>query len=362
MPFNFNKRYLLHAGFWLLYFSITFFNELFLTSGSNEVLTIQRTLKTFVSEALLMCLKICLTYAVIYFFIPHWLQSKNKIAASARLLAVILIFVLVYRLIIQFITWPYILSIRPALNFESQLARYFYSLLEILQILGISITIKLLRLKIESSRLEKEFIQEKKQTELIRLRAQIHPHFLFNMLNSVYSLSRNNPEKSGELILKMSDLLRFMLYETEKKLITIESEVKIISDYIALQQIRFNNKVKVEMVIDSDNPQSAITPLIIFPLIENAFKHGVGSRSDHSFIYFKLNNKNNFLSVETRNSILENSVKTDNSHGIGQPNIKKQLEILYKEHSFKSEARHNEYYVTMNINLNSYVDFELLNN
>lgn len=361
MPFNFNKRYLLHVGFWLLYFSITFFNELFLTSGSNEALTIQRTFKTFVSEAFLMCLKISLTYSVLYFFIPHWLQSKNKIVASARLLLVILTFVFVYRLIIQFINWPYILSIHPALNFQSQLARYFYSLLEILQILGISVTIKLLRLKIESARLEKEILIEKQLTELIRLRAQIHPHFLFNMLNSVYSLSRNNPEKSGELILKMSDLLRFMLYESEKKLITIQSEVKIISDYISLQQIRFNNKVKVEMVIDSDNPQSAITPLIIFPLIENAFKHGVGARSDNSYINFYLRNKKNLLSVETRNNILQNSVKTDNSHGIGQPNIKKQLEILYKEHSFKCQTLGNEYQVTMNINLNSYVDFELLN-
>jgi two-component system, LytTR family, sensor kinase len=358
----FKKRYVLHAGFWLLYFSILFFNELFLTSGRDDEVTFKMVVQNFLSEFTLMLLKIGITYAVLYYFMPRWLKSSDKLIQSLKFALVLLTYVLLYRLFIQHISWPYIISIQPELSFQSQLARYFYSLLEILQILGISVTIKLLRMKIENSKLEKELMKEKRSTELIRLKAQIHPHFLFNVLNSVYSLSRNNPEKTSDIILKMSDLLRFMLYESDKKLITLQNEIKIIKDYIQLQQIRFDNKVNVETSIESDNPQAAITPLIIFPLIENAFKHGIGARSDNSYIKFRLVQKGNNLSVETKNAILEHSVKNDNNRGIGQQNIKKQLEILYKEHTFNCTEYAGEYQVFMHINLNTYVDVELLNN
>lgn len=358
----FKKRYVLHAGFWLLYFSILFFNELFLTSGREDELTFKMVIQNFISEFTLMLFKIGITYTVLYYFMPLWLRSKNKLLQSLKFVLVLLSYVCLYRLFIQHISWPYILSIQPQLNFQSQLARYLYSLLEILQILGISVTIKLLRLKIENAKLEKELIKEKRSTELIRLKAQIHPHFLFNVLNSVYSLSRNNPEKTSDIILKMSDLLRFMLYESDKKLITLQNEIKIIKDYIQLQQIRFDNKVNVDINVDSDNLQAAITPLILFPLIENAFKHGVGTRTDNSYINYKLIHKGNSLTVETKNAILEHSVKNDNNRGIGQQNIKKQLEILYKEHTFNCTEYAGEYQVFMHINLNTYVDVELLNN
>jgi LytS/YehU family sensor histidine kinase len=294
----------------------------------------------------------------LYYLIPQWLKRKNKLAASLFILLVVVLFVILYRAVIQFITWPYFLNYVPELNMQSQVARFFYSFLEILQLLGITAAIRLLRLRAEAARREKEYLREKKSSDLLRLRAQIHPHFLFNMLNTLYFMSSKSSQKTPEVIHKMADLLRFMLYESEKKLVTLESELRIVDEYIVLQQLRFDNKMHIESSTDIDQPQAAIAPLLIFPLVENAFKHGVGSRSDNSFINIRTSLKKNQLNIHIRNSVMAHSVK-EKGHGIGQANIKKQLEILYTDFSFSHEEKDKEYSVNLSINLNSYVDFEL---
>lgn len=355
------KRYTLHLGFWALYFSITYFNELFLTSGRDEAVTIEVALKSLVSEGGLMLLKAGYAYFVLYYFLPAWLKSSSRSFETFKVAATTLVFVFLYRLIVQAVTWPLIINFQPELSFASMAARYFYSLLEILQILGITVTIKLLRLRLASSRQEKELLHEKMSSELIRLRSQIHPHFLFNMLNSAYAFSRNNSPLSSEVILKMSDLLRFMLYESDKKLVTLADELKVINDYIQLQQLRFGDKIRIEKHIAADNYQAPLVPLLIFPLIENAFKHGLGARADNSYIYLKVQLNNNTLEVETQNAVLEHSVKNDKSGGIGLANIKKQLSILYPDNYFWHGKKENVYHTHLRINLNSYVDFELFN-
>lgn len=352
------KRIRLHILFWLFYFSITFFNEIFLTSDFINQITLEQLTKTFTSEILVLILKIGITYFTLYYLLPRWLKNKNKLFETFLILAVVILFVVLYRAFIQFVTWPYIVGYTLQFNIQSQIARFLYSFLEILQLLGIATAIKLLRLRIEAALREKEYIKEKMKNELLRLKAQIHPHFLFNMLNNLYFMAKNNSPKTPEVINKMAELLRFMLYESEKKLITLESELRIIRDYITLQQLRFDNKVRIETSFQADNPQAAVTPLLIFPLIENAFKHGVGYRSDNSFITFETTLKNNQLEVQIRNSVSLHSVK-DKSEGIGQANIKKQLEILYMDYTFRHEEKNSEYFVYLHLNLNSYVDFEL---
>jgi two-component system LytT family sensor kinase len=355
------KRVPLHISFWLLYFSITFFNELFLTSGFINEITLAQLRETFLSEFLLLVMKIGITYCTLYYFLPRWLKSTHKISETLLFLLVVFAFIFIYRGVIQFVTWPYIVHYVPEISLQSQIARFFYSFLEIFQLLGISVAIKLLRLRLENAQLEKEYIKEKMSSELVRLKAQIHPHFLFNMLNNVFFMAKNNSSKITDVILKMSELLRFMLYESEKKLVTLESELKIIADYIQLQQLRFDDKIKMDTRIEVDAMQAPVPPLLIFPLIENSFKHGVGVKSDNSFIVFSVFLKNQQLEISTRNLVIHHSVKSPKGEGIGQVNIKKQLEILYKDHTFEYTEKNNEYHVYMRINLNSYVDFELHN-
>lgn len=356
------NRFLLHTSFWILYFSITLFNEIFLTSGFASEIDGEIALRTFISEFVLLTLKICFTYSVLYSFLSQWLKSNSRTRKSLLFLFILLAYVVFFRMVIQFITWPLIMHYEPQLSLQSQLARFFYSLLDILQILGIAVTIKLLRLRISNSLLERDYMKEKMNSDISRLKAQIHPHFLFNMLNNIYSLSKTNPPKTSEVIHQMSALLRFMLYESEKKLVTLESELQVIKDYVEIQQFRFGDKIRVELSIQTDNLQTAITPLLLFPLIENSFKHGVGAKSDGSYIIFSLTLKNGLLHLLLKNSIVQHSVTSSAGEGIGQLNIKKQLAILYKDYTFDYGEKNNEYVINLSINLNSYIDFELLNN
>jgi two-component system LytT family sensor kinase len=352
------NRSFLHIGFWILYFSITFFNELFLTSDYIDGLSADQLVRTFASELIILALKIGITYFTLYYLIPRSLKSKNKFFNTLLIVVFLILFTFIYRLVIQFVTWPYFLKYIPELTLQSYLARFFYSFLEIFQLLGVTTAIKLLRLRAQMAEQEKEALHEKMNSDLLRLKAQIHPHFLFNMLNNLYSMSRTNSPMTSEVIYKMSDLLRYMLYESEKKLVPLESEIRILKEYIVIQDVRFHNKLKVDFQVNADDQQVSITPLLIFPLIENAFKHGAGLRSEHPFIEMSITVRQNILEVRTRNSIAEHSVKS-NGEGIGQANIKKQLNILYKDHTFEYCKKDEEYFVYLKINLNSYVDFEL---
>src|SRR5205085_2768718 len=119
---------------------------------------------------------------------------------------------------------------------------------------------RLLRLRARAAEQEKEFLREKMNSDLLRLKAQIHPHFLFNMLNNLYSMSRTNSPMTSDVIYKMSDLLRYMLYESEKKLVPLESEIRILKDYIVIQDIRFHSKLKVDLQVNADDLHVNIAP------------------------------------------------------------------------------------------------------
>lgn len=355
-----HQRLLLHICFWVLYFSITLFNDIFLTSDLASRFETELALRTFLSGLILLSVKIGFTYSVLFYFLPTWLRSAHRKRESLYFIFVLIAFVIMVRMIIQFFTWPCILHYTPHMSTQSQVARFLYSLLDVLQLVGITVSIKLLRLRVANSLLERDYLKEKMSSDLSRLKAQIHPHFLFNMLNNIYSLSKNNSQKTSEIIHKMSLLLRYMLYESEKKLVTLESEVQIIKDYSGIQQFRFGDGIRVDQTIEMDNSQTPITPLVLFPLIENAFKHGIGTRTDDSYIVMDLRLKKEKLELSIRNSIVEHSVKSP-SDGIGQLNIKKQLALLYRDYTFEYEQKENEYRVYLYINLNSFIDFELLN-
>lgn len=354
-------RYALHAGFWLLYFSITLFNDLFLTSDLAHGFEVGHALRMALSGLLLLLLKMGLTYSVLYYFLPLWLRTGRRLQMSLLIALLLCCFVLLYRLIIQFVTWPLIIHYTPRVGTLSQIARFLYSLLDVLQIVGIAVIIKLLTLRLATAAVEKEYLRQKMQADVSRLRAQIHPHFLFNMLNNIYSVSKNDPTLTPQIVERMSELLRFMLYESEKKLVTVENELKVIGEYIAIERFRFGDRVTVTVTIDADDQQTPIHPLLLFPLIENAFKHGVGFRTDQSYVTFDLRLRNGLLDLSIRNSVAGHSVKSPHS-GIGQPNVKKLLSLLYRQSTFETNEQNGEYALRLRVDLNSFIDFELPDN
>ncbi|MCB0542642.1 MAG: histidine kinase [Lewinellaceae bacterium] len=172
---------------------------------------------------------------------------------------------------------------------------------------------------------------EKLDAELQALKGQIHPHFLFNTINNLYALARRKSDKTAPVALKLAHLLRYVLYESAKPVVTIEQEVNNLKDYVELEKLRFDeDRLSVSLETEIDDPGRAITPLLLLPLIENAFKHGVSEKRSEAWVKASISLKNNQLRVRIENS--KETERPTNPQGIGLRNVQRQLELLYPEH------------------------------
>jgi two-component system, LytTR family, sensor kinase len=295
----------------------------------------------------------------LYSFIPRWLLSSSRARLLAECSLVLFLFLLGYRAIIQWVVWPYIYHEQQTLSALQLTARFFYSFLDLLQVIGIAAAIKLSRLRIKAMQREKKLVQEKLSSEMMHLKSQINPHFLFNTLNSIYTLSRMQAPEAPGAVMQLSKILRYMLYETQKKTIALAEELKIIGDYIELQQVRFGKKVETRLETEIDNPSAQITPLLLLPLVENAYKHGMGHTQDQTQILIRVRLQAQQLHFYLQNPIGTASIKPKPGEGIGLSNISRQLQLLYRDYHFIFEPRGNDFVVQLDINLNSYAGTEL---
>lgn len=196
---------------------------------------------------------------------------------------------------------------------------------------------------------------EKQEAELNYLKSQTNPHFLFNTLNNIYSLARDKSDLAPESILRLSQILRFMLYETGGAYIAIEQELKIISDYIALEKLRYDDSLHVNFNYDIEDMKQALPPLLLMPLVENAFKHGVSETRNHPFVDIHLSVNKRQLAFLVKNSteaFFEESIVKEN---IGLSNLRRQLELLYTDFNLSAQQGESVFTATLNINLASHV-------
>lgn len=167
-------------------------------------------------------------------------------------------------------------------------------------------------------------LQLKKQ-ELSMLKMQIHPHFLFNSLNTIYGFALKKRDEAPEMILKLSNLLDYILYQIEKPTVSLENEINHLEDYISLEKLRFHDTLEVNLIKGDDISEMYIAPMLLIPFVENSFKHGAIIDGCLA-IMIAVKRNSEILFFEVENSVLE---KTNDSTGIGLENIKKRLEMLY---------------------------------
>ena len=199
-----------------------------------------------------------------------------------------------------------------------------------------------------------QLVIEKKTSELNYLKSQTNPHFLFNTLNNIYLLTREKSELAPDSVLRLAAILRYMLYETEGKLATADKEVKILEDYIQLEKMRYDHTLKATFLFETDNVKQEIPPLLMIPLVENAFKHGVSETVSSPFINISLIIQNSTLSFNVENSKGESKIPVPTQENIGLKNLRRQLELLFSDYDLKIENRGKTFYAGMFINLNSY--------
>lgn len=195
---------------------------------------------------------------------------------------------------------------------------------------------------------------EKQEAELNYLKSQTNPHFLFNTLNNIYSLSRDKSDLAPESILRLSKILRFMLYETGGASISVEQELEIISDYIALEKMRYDDTLRVNFKQEIDDLKQPLPPLLLIPLVENAFKHGVSESSDKPVIDIDLSISKQQLVFCITNSTENSNGEKQVKENIGLSNLRRQLELLYKDYSLIVDKKETEFTATLKINLASH--------
>jgi two-component system LytT family sensor kinase len=202
---------------------------------------------------------------------------------------------------------------------------------------------------------------EKQEAELSYLKSQTNPHFLFNTLNNIYSLSRDKSDLAPESILKLSKILRFMLYEAGGKFIAIEQEIKILNDYIALEKLRYDESLHINFNYDIEDMKQAIPPLLLIPMVENAFKHGVSETRNRPFVDIHLSVNKRVLTFIIKNSTDAAAGDQQVKENIGLSNLRRQLELLYKEYSLQVQHGESTFTATLKINLATHVQNQVYN-
>lgn len=348
------KRPLLHGLFWFAYFlQDTFLHFTWMAPALPNVPDSTQFMMAVKTALVLLPPKLLIVYFITEVGIKRLLNERyNKMRAVAEIILVMLLSVALFRVTFHYVVYPRIYLMPVKLQLFN-VRNFLISVLEIGYITGIAIALKLLRLQLKTKLREQNLLKEKLQTELKFLRSQTNPHFLFNTLNNIYALSRKKSDKTPEVVLKLSELLSFMLYETRKDTITVDEEIKIMEDYIGLEKIRYNERLSIRITKNIDNGSQPIAPLLLLPLVENAFKHGVSETRFDSFVNIHIKLVKSQLDFCVENTIEMGREKATNGN-IGLSNIKRQLELMYKEHEMTVQKHEAAFKVNITINLNSY--------
>jgi two-component system, LytTR family, sensor kinase len=176
------------------------------------------------------------------------------------------------------------------------------------------------------------------------LKAQMHPHFLFNTLNTLYSDAIKTNSKSEQIVLRLSSLMRFMLEECNKPLILLSQEIKVIEDYLELEKLRHGSRLQIDWQNNSGKGEMLISPLLLLPFVENSCKHTLASQRGLIQIKIQIDANKDFVSLRVENDHTKQRQLNGTLHGVGIKNVKKQLELLY-EKNFTLDIQEDDKYI-----------------
>ncbi len=243
------------------------------------------------------------------------------------------------------------LLIRPGEHFDIR-RPILFNFFIYLFMLASSTAYTLIRDKIKADNLAQEKVNENLKTELSLLRSQVSPHFMFNVLNNMVSLARKQSDQLEPSLIKLSSLMRYMLYETDEDKVSLEKEIDYLQSYIDLQKQRFGKKLKVCVDMQSMDDQYQIEPMLLIPFVENAFKHGTGMIEDAQINILLRAEKHQLLfTVSNKFNAVSNEIK-DKTSGIGLTNVTRRLNLLYgKRHELAITKDNDFFIVSLKLNL-----------
>jgi len=340
-----NNSVLQHTAYWIGL--ITFFGLFWGFYDLNFA-------KTFRNEFIGLPIKILVVYFVLYFIIPRYLYTKKYIHLFIFISIVLISGGLANHFIYKFFVFPIDEQLRKTSN-DYDLFSVMHRIVDINTVLVIPVIVKLFKKWYKNEYATNILEKEKLETELNFLKGQIHPHFLFNTLNNLYSLVLQKSDNAPEVVLKLSELLRYLIYDTKYQEVALNKEIMNIKNYIALEKMRFSSKLDVSFHTFGDLSGPTIAPLLILPIIENSFKHSTKNETKSAWITIEISVINNIFTAKIENSLAEYSelnTKNKNSKGLGFTNLNRRLELLYHDkYNLKVEESEDSFLVILKINL-----------
>ncbi len=341
------RRFQNHFLFWVLYLAFEIYTEFEWIQGQYQMSPARAMAAAAMAETVLVVLvKIPMVYMIFAMLGRH---AANKFKLILSVSGLLLVFSLLSRALTVAFAHPFAYGLPMPIYF-AEYQGLINSFMDAVFIAGVAIALKQHSNNTRLLRREKQLLKEKLETELNFLKAQINPHFLFNTLNSIYALALKKSEDTPGVVIKLSKLLRFVLYEAQAKTITIEKEILFLNDYIELEKIRYNQRLELVFNHSADNKAEPIVPLLLVPLVENAFKHGASETTQKAFIHIHLKLQNSQLSFVVENSFEH---EPDSAHeGIGHKNLRRQLELLYPDFELDTRISDQNYKASLVLNLN----------
>ncbi|MBL0742174.1 sensor histidine kinase [Chryseolinea lacunae] len=307
---------------------------------------------SFTESFIFLPAHIFLSYGIIYGVLPNLIQRDRYWSAFVVTLVLIVMAAVISVGLNHFV----VTAFRTWMHFPIRHTTVFYSFMGGLRgtmtVGGFAVAIKLVKhfyvKRIETEKLEKE----KLRAELELLQGQLHPHFMFNTLNSIYSMALKKSDHTPEAILKLSQLMRYMLTDCRGDTIALNKEIQVLHDYIDLEKNRFGNRLDITVNVHGDIHQPHIAPLLLLPFVENSFKHGANEMIEQAWISLDLSVQQSQLKFKLINGKAETKGVGTHSAHVGLLNVKKRLELLYpKGHELRITEDADLFIVSLTLDL-----------
>lgn len=336
------KYALLHAAYWILITAFFIYEK--------KYMIVKAGLPSFAACIIIrIALLIAIAYINLHYLLPKYLLTGRYWRYFLFVLLSVAGYLLLQALF-DIILYGYVLGPMRRINFWETVSYNFFSTL---WYIGIVVAFKLSIDWYEQKRILQRVAFEKLQAEVNYLRAQVNPHFLFNVLNNLYSLTLKKSDKAPDVVLKLSTMMEYMLYDSDEEQVSLEKEIAYLQNYIALEQLRYGENVAIHFDIKGEAGTQLIAPLLFLPLVENAFKHSVSKTSGRINLNITMNitESSVFFNIENDKptSALAGIAKTKG--GIGLHNLRQRLELLYPgKHVFDIKDDKDKFTATLQIN------------
>ncbi len=351
ISFSSRHRVLSHILFWTGLFMVLFFR--FDPYGRNH--------DPLTSEALdtSFCISFAMMYAyfLAYRIIPRLIKSHHYLRLVIEFIGVSYLLSALFRITVVHVLEPLVRQ-RPFAQESIQeilvdVVKLFHSYyLYMLAISFFFVFIKLVKKQYQSNKRELQLEKQKAESELTALKGQLNPHFLFNTLNNIYSLTLLQSPAAPQAVARLSEILDHLLYRCDSMYIPISKEIALLQNYIELEKLRYDDRLQVNFRHSTDK-DADIAPLILLSLVENAFKHGAGEDAGSPVIDIRLELKDNIFSFDVTNTVAPREEKAG-TEGIGLVNIRKQLELIYPEvHTFKTTLQEGRFTASLQLFLST---------